>query len=1344
MNKMRADTLQQASLVALLVVGLVLLHRFAVAEGALDPRALLAVGFVILTSRTVGEWVSRFGLPPISGYIATGLLLGPSAATWVNSIGPALPPPFDQGVITPAIRDQLLPLEGLSLALIALSAGGEIHIAALRRDLRPVLTLLGWVALLVGGSVFVLTAALLLGPGISVFSPDIEVPSLLATAGVVAAIAVGTSPAITMAVLRDTGATGPVTRRLLTTVVLSDVLVGLLFAATTALLSASLGVVGGSLTSIPIAIGGAVLAGGVLAAVLHAWMQLVRAEILLFVVGVLALGDAAANGLRFDIPITFLTAGFVLVNSSPHGEAVLREARRLSAPVFVAFFTLAGAKLDLYAIAAVLPVAVAIAGTRVVALWCATRLAARTASLEPVLARDGWLGLVSQAGLAIGLANLVMMRFPDHGLGAATYTLVLGVVALNETVGPATLLALLRRADEIPGGRSAPALETSSEPLGLSTPKWGVPLRSGSALLDAAVGTLEERLQHVLAEIRDGPFTRHLDDRHRFISRLRSGWEEAHNQFLADLELAPNNAGAHAQAATTRLTNAWKQAFRTRASSLVDTPPWRPSDVVRQLDEPTTTLPEQVDAPWPDGSLESRWESPWLFWERYLARRAARNGGARPIPLRTVARFHLSGRGPSRIEPAAALTTDLEYRLGAELADLFYDIVADWHGSAAGATSSATPAHLFDELVAATARSTGEVVLRLEHALIGIASGVRTDLWTAGLPGRGAWHFRPGRVFAARDRAVVHLGAYMTDSWQLVARSFEQHAAAFEVKAWTEARHRGLWEQSDQLATATSHIDAEANADVAACQQDLAAMEEATLGTSSLDDLGAAIDRLKPIQGRLVALAAAFERVPNVYDAAHVDSWLAGLRELVIQLPEFAPVVRRAQGDHVVPPSSPETRTTPRADALAEMDGPLRTATTTAMALLVAEAGRRTEAVRGAAEAIRVGADLASAELRRRTGAESSPPVLHAWVTEPGLLALRRLERTLSTPIAAAAIACLRGVGLSPTSAQDASDRGPSQWWTGTAQSARNTVTSGTRRTFQRVMTAFRSDPVESPVGPMGPVPESYRRLFIGLQAAPLDLVGLWPEALATLRHRQAEGPLVIIADDDALVYATVRSVLPGASWAESPPEPATLMAWSTHLQPDAVERWLIAGRILVIGRLAWAHHHRGASWGGIAPWELPAPTPQALQRLVLARHATSGRGLRWGPEAADDDRAESWFRRLHEVSGGSIRSATAIWLEGLSGTDPQSGDVVVGRPPSRAPPEPPPDSVYLLRLCLRDEGMDEATAAECLGQSHSLVEAVVAPLLLSGWLNRTRRGLTVPFGRRALLLRALDARGWA
>jgi long-subunit acyl-CoA synthetase (AMP-forming) len=108
---------------------------------------------------------------------------------------------------------------------------------------------------------------------------------------------------------------------------------------------------------------------------------------------------------------------------------------------------IAGAELYVQEFAALWPLILSVALVRMGAIALGATAGGRMAGAEPDVTRFAWTGLVSQAGVALGLATIVADRLPV--VGFAMQTLIVGVIAFNESVGPVLFRRGLERAGEI-------------------------------------------------------------------------------------------------------------------------------------------------------------------------------------------------------------------------------------------------------------------------------------------------------------------------------------------------------------------------------------------------------------------------------------------------------------------------------------------------------------------------------------------------------------------------------------------------------------------------------------------------------------------------------------------------------------------------------------------------------------------------------------------------------------------------------------------------------------------------------------------------------------------------------
>jgi Kef-type K+ transport system membrane component KefB len=424
------------AVILLVVFGLVELLR-PLGSAGYGSQALLTFGFLILAAYTVGEIAKAMRGPAVVGYMVAGVVFGPAAL----------------GTISQEALTRLAPVSGLAVALIAFLAGAELRWEELRD--RGIALLKVMTAELVLGFI-ALSAALYLGRDLVPFMRGLPTPQVVAVAVLVGSIAIVHSPAVTMALLTETHARGPVARTTLGVVLLTDVVVVLLFSGTLALaraLAPTAEGAGVSAAGISWEILGALLVGALLGGAVAVYLRFVGEELLLFAVVVTFLGSEVARLAHVEAVLTLLTTGFVAENLSQRarGKALRHAMERSAAPVFVVFFALSGATIDVMAVAALLPVLLPLIVVRAAAIWAGTRLGGRWARLPREVSGILWLGLVSQAGVAIGLASVVAEVFPTFG--TELRTLLLALIALNQLVGPILFRRALVQSGEVPGAR---------------------------------------------------------------------------------------------------------------------------------------------------------------------------------------------------------------------------------------------------------------------------------------------------------------------------------------------------------------------------------------------------------------------------------------------------------------------------------------------------------------------------------------------------------------------------------------------------------------------------------------------------------------------------------------------------------------------------------------------------------------------------------------------------------------------------------------------------------------------------------------------------------------------------
>ena len=390
------------------------------------------------TQRSIGPmWktlAAGIRLPKIVGYLVAGLVVGPAALNFVSV----------------PVMAQLTPVSELAIALIAFLAGAELQIAEVReRGIMLLKIMTAELLMSFAGIVTVLVSMNRFLP----FLNGAPIAQVMAFSILFASVAVVHSPAVTMALLTESGAKGVVARSTLGVVLLADVAVVLSFTGSLALarlLAPPSGAGGLGVLAVLWEIGGAVLVGALLGAVVALYLRFIRRELVIFAILVAFFGAEVARLVHVETLLTLLVAGFVAENAGGGEGEHLREAMaRAGAPIFVVFFALAGAKIRPGAVLQLWPLVIPIVLVRAAGIWAGTRLGTWWAGAEPPVGQYVWMGLISQAGVAIGLASVVASVYPERG--EELQTLFLAMLAINQTAGPILFrLALLRSGEAAP------------------------------------------------------------------------------------------------------------------------------------------------------------------------------------------------------------------------------------------------------------------------------------------------------------------------------------------------------------------------------------------------------------------------------------------------------------------------------------------------------------------------------------------------------------------------------------------------------------------------------------------------------------------------------------------------------------------------------------------------------------------------------------------------------------------------------------------------------------------------------------------------------------------------------
>jgi len=398
-------------------------------------EAVMVLGFVLIGAWIVGRMTARLRMPMITGYLLAGLVFGQHV---IGHLSPNLT------IFSERALDQLSLIDGLALGLIAFTAGGELRVKDVMRRIKSIgaITVAQAVVVLVGvGGVIMLASSLL------PFLDGQPHRIVLATALLLGMAAVAKSPATTVAVITEMGARGPMAQLMLAVTVVKDVVVLMLFSVGLITARILLDPAGGADTGVLLhvlwEVVGSLAIGILLGWLLSFYIRLIGRDlpVLVLTLSFLAMylaGRAALSGI-----LICMSAGFFVENFTDYGNRLIKAIERYSLPVYIVFFTVAGAKINVPALQSMWAIALVLIVSRLLFTFIGTWLGSRLTGGNNNERRLLWMGFIGQAGVTLGLASIIARTVP--GIGGQLQTLIIATIAVNQIIGPILLrLALVR------------------------------------------------------------------------------------------------------------------------------------------------------------------------------------------------------------------------------------------------------------------------------------------------------------------------------------------------------------------------------------------------------------------------------------------------------------------------------------------------------------------------------------------------------------------------------------------------------------------------------------------------------------------------------------------------------------------------------------------------------------------------------------------------------------------------------------------------------------------------------------------------------------------------------------
>ncbi|MBN2617514.1 MAG: cation:proton antiporter [Spirochaetales bacterium] len=366
----------------------------------IQTNTLFIIGISTALALFFGKSMKFVKLPSIIGYMIIGVILGTSGFNLLNE----------------NLQSSLDFITDIALGFVALSIGLELNFKSLKKLGMGIVIVIFTESfgafILVTGFIYLLTK---------------DLPLSL----IFGSIAPASAPAGTVAIIQEYKAKGPLTSALYAVVGFDDglgiIIFGFAAAFAKSLLGAEIGLDTGSIAELLLVpmkeVVLSLIVGGVVAVLFSLLSKAIKSgrDIFILLFSFVLISTGICNMLHLSLILTNMIFGIVVVNTQKVKlvEKIHDELTQIMPLLFVLFFTLAGANLNIAAIPSLGLIGLLYLIGRSAGLIFGASIGAHIGNLSESIKKYLGIGILSQAGVAIGLALIVkseFVAFGDHGI----------------------------------------------------------------------------------------------------------------------------------------------------------------------------------------------------------------------------------------------------------------------------------------------------------------------------------------------------------------------------------------------------------------------------------------------------------------------------------------------------------------------------------------------------------------------------------------------------------------------------------------------------------------------------------------------------------------------------------------------------------------------------------------------------------------------------------------------------------------------------------------------------------------------------------------------------------------
>lgn len=402
---------------------------------SLQATQLVILLGIIMFAGTMGGWLfKKLKIPQVVGYIVMGILIGASGFH----------------ILEPKVISALDPISTIALSFIGFLIGGELKLNTIKKYGKQFVSILLFEAI---------TPAIVVGIIIALVDFAITKNAIhaLSLGLLLGAICSATAPAATTDVLVEYRTSGPLTTTVYGIVAMDDAVALILYSIASSIAAPLLGghtlSFGSQLLHIVKDIFGSIAIGcafGFIIKLISKFIENSDGRILSLSLAILFICTGITQAYDFDNILAAMSIGFFLVNFLPaKSKQIFKLVSDYTPPVYVLFFVLVGAKLNIWII------------TPFLGLLAILYVLGRTLGKSIGATFGAWLTkaprsvqkylpfcLLSQAGVAIGLSISAGNDFANS-VGPEILLIITATTFIVQLIGPVFVKIGVTKAGEV-------------------------------------------------------------------------------------------------------------------------------------------------------------------------------------------------------------------------------------------------------------------------------------------------------------------------------------------------------------------------------------------------------------------------------------------------------------------------------------------------------------------------------------------------------------------------------------------------------------------------------------------------------------------------------------------------------------------------------------------------------------------------------------------------------------------------------------------------------------------------------------------------------------------------------